>query len=429
MQEVDIAIVGGGVIGSSLAVALAQFTDFKVALIDALPAEHQVQLSALDQRSIALSLASCRLFKHLGLWSCLQISAQPIEHIEVSEQGAWSKTRLDAQALGYRAFGYVIPLYQIQQALNEKIHSQSSRDSCQSTLIHQQGMRLCQLDFNQADHAVLTLQADQQKTQLAAKLVVGADGTSSTVRRLAGMPIEQYDYQQQALVVNLQLKHDHRSRSFERFTQSGSLGLLPLTERRLALFWAAPTNEITSLLALPEQDFIERLYEVIGYSLGRCTSIGRRMVFPLKKTVVKSAWRERCVLLGNAEHTLHPLSGQGLNLGLYDLACLVDRFIDIDCALDQDALGSAAMLARYSQSKQRRNQHIMHDVDCLLTGFANPLAVVGRLRRTWLSNLELVSLLRQARVKKTVGYQLPGLLTIAGFCDHFGLDQSVRAIR
>ncbi|OAJ35658.1 FAD-dependent monooxygenase [Piscirickettsia salmonis] len=419
MQEVDIAIVGGGVIGASLALALTQFTDFKVALIEALPAEHQVQLSALDQRSIALSLASCRLFKHLGLWSCLQMSAQPIEHIEVSEQGAWSKTRLDAQALGYRAFGYVIPLDQIQQILNEKIHSQSSRDSYHSALIHQQGMRLCQLDFNQADRAVLTLQADQQKTQLAAKLVVGADGTSSTVRRLAGMPIEQYDYQQQALVVNLQLKHGHRGRSFERFTQSGSLGLLPLTERRLALFWAAPTNEITSLLAISEQDFIERLYEVIGYSLGRCTAIGRRMVFPLKKMVVKSAWRERCVLLGNAEHTLHPLSGQGLNLGLYDLACLVDSFIDID----QDVLGSAAMLARYSQSKQRRNQHIMHDVDCLLAGFANPLGIVSQLRRTWLSSLELVSLLRQARVKKTVGYQLPGLLTIAGICDHSGLDQ------
>ncbi|ODN42738.1 FAD-dependent monooxygenase [Piscirickettsia litoralis] len=411
MKQVDVAIVGGGVVGCSLALALVQFTNLDVALIEALPANDQEKLSALDQRSIALSLTSCRLLKHLGLWQNLQLHAQPIEHIEVSEQGAWSKTRLGAKKLGYAAFGYVIPLDLIQRALSAELRVYPDR------IQHLAGTRLCEMnDSADSDQplSTLTLQKDglASESQLQARLVIGADGTGSTVRRLANFAVEQHDYQQQALVTNIQLKRTHQARSFERFTKSGSLGLLPLTKQRMALFWAAPCAEIKALLELSTADFIENVYQMVGYSLGACTAVGKRVVFPLKKTIAVNSWREGCILLGNAEHTLHPLSGQGLNLGLYDLACMLDVLQD---SIDrQEFIGSANVLERYSQKKQKRNQHIIRDIDYLLAGFANPLAPVGKVRRAWLSSLELMGPLRQARVQKTLGCRLPSLLTAAG---------------
>lgn len=316
-QEVDILIVGGGLIGATLMLALAQ-TNHRVMLIDAAPFSSKITAD-FDARSLALSPATQRILQMLDLWSLLEPNACPIETIHVSEQYAFGCAHLRGDGLS--RLGHVIELQHINHALHQRLDGQQVLAPA----------RLVALDN---DLGIATVVQDEQSLRIKAQLIVAADGADSTVRRLCGMKANTKDYHQHAIVTNIGLARPHHHIAYERFTSQGPLALLPMNGLRAAMVWALAPEQARETMALSDTAFLSQLQRNFGYRLGRLTSVGKRVTYPLRQVIMPQQTCGSVVFVGNAAHTLHPVAGQGFNLGLRDVAmlaqCIVQQGIHRD---------------------------------------------------------------------------------------------------
>jgi 2-octaprenyl-6-methoxyphenol hydroxylase len=247
----------------------------------------------------------------------------------------------------------------------------------------------------------LTLATPGGRETLRAGILVAADGTRSTVRETLGIACRQYAYDQTAVITNVTPSRSHRNVAFERFTEAGPIALLPMTENRCGVVWTSRTENAGSVLAWDDRTFLGRLQEAFGYRLGRLSRVGTRSSYPLQLLMAKEAVRGRVVLIGNAMHTLHPIAGQGFNLGVRDVAVLADVMAG---ALSEHAdPTSPGVLDRYARWRRRDQESLAMITDGLNRLFGNNLPPVRLGRNLGLVATDLLPGVRHAIARHAMG--------------------------
>ncbi|MDE1922673.1 MAG: 2-octaprenyl-6-methoxyphenyl hydroxylase [Gammaproteobacteria bacterium] len=381
MTEVfDIAISGGGMVGASLAVALRPL-GLRIALIEAVAHDADTQPS-FDERTTALSNGSRRILETLGVWPGVAAAATPIRRIHVSDRGHFGFARIDADTLGLDAMGYVLPNRALGRALWDLIRADPGiRVHCPATLAEV---------TPGADTALVRIaNADGTQVLVEANLVVAADGVGSVVRGAAGIDIETRDYGQSALITTVLPQRFHDHVAYERFTDSGPLALLPLADGRCTLVLTHKTADVAAALAASDAEFLAEVQHRFGFRLGRFLQAGRRVAYPLALTLARRTSGARCVIVGNAAQSLHPVAGMGFNLGLRDAATLAELIADRSAEGRRD-FGDAAMLAAYDAWRGRDRRAIAGFTDSLVRIFSNPLGIIRAARNAGLLAFDLL---------------------------------------
>jgi 2-octaprenyl-6-methoxyphenol hydroxylase len=326
--ECDVLIVGGGLVGSALAAALAELP-IRTVLVEARD-PRLLEQPSFDSRVTALARGSERILSALGAWEALQRDAEPITSIHVSERGRFGAARIRAEEEGVPALGYTIENRSLGQALWGRI---AGAKCCR--VIAPARLQRFEFDGDGVVAHVATTGADaaaaaspSPTTRVRARLLVAADGADSPVREALDIARREDLYRQQAIVVNCATDIAHGGAAFERFTKEGPLAMLPLTRNRLGAVWTLPAEKGAAVAALPDDDFRTALQEVFGHRLGSIVRVGARLLHPLRRVRSETLGTGRVLLIGNAAVSLHPVAGQGFNLALRDVAALAEIVAD-----------------------------------------------------------------------------------------------------
>jgi 2-octaprenyl-6-methoxyphenol hydroxylase len=387
----DVAIVGGGMVGATLGVALAPL-NLRVAIIEAVPHTAAAQPS-FDERTTALSNGSRRILETLGVWPALGALATPIRKIHVSEQGRFGFARIDAAEQNLAAMGYVIANRDLGQSLWSRLAGPGLSVYCPAAV--------SQVSANEQS---VTLEIAQQgaKSTIDAKLVVAADGALSAVRSAFGVDAEVRDYEQTAVITTVLPQRFHDNVAYERFTPNGPLALLPLDGGRCTLVLTLPKDAAQAAMAWSDQEFLDEVQRRFGFRLGRFLKVGRRIPYPLSLTRAERTSSGRCVIIGNAAQGLHPVAGMGFNLGLRDAASLAELIAERAGNEDADP-GSPALLAEYDAWRAADRGGVIAFTDGLVRLFANPLSSVRRLRNLGLLAFDLLPPAKAALSRLSTG--------------------------
>jgi 2-polyprenyl-6-methoxyphenol 4-hydroxylase len=387
----DILIIGGGMVGASLALALGGRA-LRIGLVEAVPASAAAQPS-YDDRCTVLSYGTRQIFTGIGLWNALHEEAVPIQQIHVSERGRLGVTRIDCREEGVAALGYVVANRLLGRVLVERLAALENVDVyCPAKLF---GLSI------DAANVGVKLRLPQRTCELKARLLVAADGANSSVREQLRIPARHRDYGQAALIANLTPELDHQNVAYERFTDTGPIALLPLSGRCCALIWTVPHAEAQRLLALDEREFFDRLEQRFGHRLGKLERVGKRQAYPLALICAQAHRHPRVVLIGNAAHSLHPVAGQGFNLGLRDVAALAELILEAsDSGHDP---GSAQVLKRYSEWRQADQRRVIAFTDTLVRLFSNAFAPLSVARSLGLLALDLTPCAKRALARQSMG--------------------------
>jgi 2-octaprenyl-6-methoxyphenol hydroxylase len=380
IEAFDIAIVGGGMVGATLGVALKDL-GVRVALIEAVAHESASQPS-FDERTTALSNGSRRILETLGVWPAVAPAATPIARIHVSDRGHFGFARVDAAAHGLSAIGHVVP----NRALGAALWSQLEAAEAVKVFCPAQVAAVT------AGSNSVELRLDAANgvgTSIAAKLVVAADGAQSALRAAFGIDAAVRDYEQTAVITTVLPQRFHDYVAYERFTDSGPLALLPLADGRCTLVLTLSPAMAEQALAWSDVEFLAEVQRRFGFRLGRFLKVGRRVPYPLSLTRARLTSAPRCAIVGNAAQSLHPVAGMGFNLGLRDVASLAELIAE---RLRQgcDDLGDPALLAEYDAWRAADRDGIIAFTDGLVRVFSNPLRAVRRLRNLGLLAFDLL---------------------------------------
>lgn len=357
----DIVIVGGGMVGAALACALHD-TTLRIALVDA-------TTSTEDPRLIALNDSSCVLFKNLNIWSQLSTYAAAINEVHVSYRGRFGTTRITAEEMKLATLGHVVPAKHINAALLSISQNLKNVELFRPATLK----NLTQHE----NHVDIEIENKNKIQTLETKILIGADGTHSTVRKLIDIPTETVDYQQSAIVTQTELQRSHHNIAYERFHESGAIAMLPLTETHAATIWSDENENIKQLMQLSDQEFLDTLQKRFGYRLGRLKNISKRFVFPLQMIRAKEFKRKNVILIGNAAHTLHPIASQGLNLALREVATLVEFFKNEN--FTAPALENLAFETTQLNASVRLSHYLpgIFTSDFFVVGIARQLGLIG----------------------------------------------------
>lgn len=377
-QRFDIAIVGGGMVGASLAAALAPLP-IRIAVLEAWPVSSDSQPS-YDDRCTAVAEGSRRIFAAIGCWDAIQSSATPIERIHVSDRGQFGFTRLDCRDYGMPALGYVVENRSLGAALWKLLESRGNVSIISPA-------KVASVDLGE-ESVTLNLEGDGcDGDAIHASLVVGADGARSMIRTALELGESVWEYGQEAVIANISTSVHHDNEAFERFTETGPLALLPMARARCSLVWTLDRETAAIVTDLDEEAFLGRLQETFGFRLGRFVRAGQRVRYPLRLVRAKRQAAARVLLIGNAAHAIHPVAGQGFNLGLRDVAALADVIADaVATGVDPGSAQTRDAYINWRKGDQRRVAAI---TDSLVRLFTNPLAPVKALRRLGLIGLDL----------------------------------------
>ena len=390
-HDYDLIIVGGGMVGASLAIGLSG-RGLRMALIDAHAPGDPGQAS-YDDRAIALAYGSRRIFESMSLWSAIEPEAEPIREIHVSDRGHFGFTHLSAQEEDVPALGYVATARQLGQVLLGRLCECADVDwiaPAEVTAVSSDEVA-----------AHVTLQDEAGQRILNTALLVAADGGQSFVREQLGLPIRQWQYGQSAIVTNITPSRAHRNVAYERFTDTGPVALLPMSEGRCAVVWTVRDEQVEAVMALDDGAFLKAFQDRFGYRLGRFLRVGTRASYPLQLLRVRESVRRRIAIIGNAAHTLHPIAGQGFNLGLRDVAALIEEVLRAHQG--QQDIGGAEILAAYEDWRRAEQRNIAMATDGLARLFSNPLAPLRLGRNLGLLAMDLLPFGRHALAQAAMG--------------------------
>jgi 2-octaprenyl-6-methoxyphenol hydroxylase len=386
-REVDVAIVGGGLVGASLALALRPL-GLQVALIEGVAVDASLQPS-FDDRTTALGNGTRRVFESLGVWQELAPQAAAIREIHVSDAGRYGFARLAAHEHDIDAFGYVVT----NRVMGRALHAR---------LADWQGLELrmpARCTAVSLDGAAAIVHTEPAATPLRAKLVVAADGAQSLVRRAAGLPAELEDYGQVAVVAHVAASRPAAGIAYERFTPTGPFAVLPLYDGHYGVVWTLAPAAAEAVLAMSDTDYLAQLQQAFGWRAGEFQRVGRRQAYPLRLSRAAAITAPRCVLIGNAAQALHPVAGQGFNLGLRDAATLAEV---LACAgVDP---GAPQVLTEFAARRASDRGGVIRFTDALVKLFGDSRPGVPLLRDLGLLLFDLSPTAKQAMSRLSFGF-------------------------
>lgn len=378
-QQVDILIIGGGLTGATLMLALREL-GFSSLLVERKTLEDKINPD-FDARSLALSPASVGILSMLGVWELLRDYATPIHLIHVSDQQRFGSSRLHAEA--NKSLGYVVEMQYINRALHQLLNKEHIL--APATVSH----------IDTANHEAI-LQTSLGEQRVRAQLIVAADGAESTVRTLCKMSATIKKYQQQAIVANIGLTKNHEYQAFERFTSEGPIALLPMQGDKMSLVWAMSPQNAKEIMTINDKEFLAKLQKAFGYRVGRLVKVGTRFSYPLQQLIMPQQIKWPIVFVGNAAHTLHPVAGQGFNLGLRDVAALAQCVAQY--GLNRD------MLENYFKLRQSDQKNIIAFTNGLINVFTSRIPGVGFVRDLGLILLDNSAFLKKCLSRYAQGY-------------------------
>lgn len=403
--QYDVVIVGAGMVGASLALALTHRQDRPLRLLlveaSALHNNSSPAQPGFDARSTVLSAGTVSYFRELGLWNTLGAAATPIECIHVSDQGRFGSVRLEAQDEGVDALGHVVENADIGRALNAALFAAAGLELCAPVAVEQllpdpHGMRL-------------RLKGAGDETTITASLVVLAEGGRSGLPAQLGIAHRNESYGQSAVIANVAFSNPHRHVAYERFTPKGPVALLPLVDRdgshRAALVWTHDEAEAQAVLALDDAGFLARLQRDFGGRVGSFTRVGKRAAFNLALQVAEEQIRPGLVLLGNVAHSLHPVAGQGFNLALRDTMTLARNIRESVQA--GSSPGDFSRLVRYREAVQQDQSHTITFSDYMTRLFSSSNRALGLVRQLGMASIDLVPPLKNQLTRQAMGLAEP----------------------
>ena len=388
-QTYDIIIIGAGMAGASLAIALSGH-GLRIALVEAAELKTN-SVPNYDDRGIALAWGSQRILNALQVWSQMEAHATPIRQIHVSEQGGFGISHLDSAEENVPALGYVITARNLGSALLHRLKSLPDID-----LIAPQKVQWVNIEDQFASIGL-------QDQTLHSKLLVAADGGNSFVRQQLCFKVKRKAYAQSAITTNITPGKPHQDIAYERFTRNGPMALLPMDDQRCALVWTVSDESLGKILSLSDDDFLARVQQQFGWRLGKFQRVGKRNSYPLNQLYSADTIKPRSVIIGNAAHTLHPVAGQGFNLGIRDVATLAEVVLQsISCGEDP---GDITVLQRYQHWRHKDQQQVIRATDMLVRGFSNNLFPLKVARNTGILALEGLPMVRHGIAHKAMGIQ------------------------
>jgi 2-octaprenyl-6-methoxyphenol hydroxylase len=405
-KEFDIVISGGGLSGALMALSLIDCKKengqpLSIAIVEANSIFKDPSLT-FDDRVLALSHGTATYLQSLGVWQQLKNVAEPIKNIHISDRGFYGKARLYANSHQVNALGFVVEMSLLGQALLVRL---KEKNKLNENLTWFSPDKISDITWHEK-HAELTLNS---QTKLSAKLLLACDGAHSACRKLANISVKESDYDQSALIANVCTAIPHDNLAFERFTETGPIAMLPLSKQssatndsRCSLVWTLPPEQASKMQALSDKQFKSELESAFGSWLGAITHVGKRDIYPLKLLMANEQVFHRMALIGNASHTIHPIAGQGFNLGVRDVNKMA-TLIETSLKNNQD-IGQFSALNKYASQRKLDHSQVIGLTDSLVTLFSNtfPPLVVGR--NVGLKVMNYLSPLKNALVRKTMGH-------------------------
>lgn len=389
-QNYDLLIVGGGLAGNCLALALKD-AGLRIAIVEASTREQQ-HVSPAGDRALALAAGTVNMLEALGIWQGVTHAATAIKQIHISDRGHFGKTRLSAQKEHVEALGYVITARDIETHV--------------ANLVTETGIELISparvVGLMSGDKEVcVSLKQGDGSLNVSAKLLVGADGGLSSVRQLLDIAQHTTQYGQTALVTTVKATIPHKNTAFERFTASGPLALLPVVKNHCAVVWTRRTEDAKALMLVSEADFLAQLQQCFGFKLGELSLTEPRRAFPLLLIRAEKMVAGRAVIIGNAVHQLHPVAGQGFNLGLRDVVQLAEMLIK-QHGQDKD-IGAVDFLKAYAASRQKDHDRTIGFTDTVVKIFSNDWLALAAARNIGLTLLDHIPAAKTLLTRHAMG--------------------------
>lgn len=399
MNDTDVLIIGGGMVGVTLALLLSREPGLAITLVESIsfpPLEPDAPLPfrpSFDARNTALSRRTVATYRELGLWDDMQLHATPIHEIHVSERGHFGMSRLVAAEEKVESFGQCIENAWMGLVLLRALKrcpNVTVRDGVTLTGIRQQ-----------ATHITAELRKGDERFELNAPLLVAADGATSPCREMLGVNATTTPYGQVALVTTVATHLPHQNIAFERFTESGPLALLPLPEDRRSIVWTLPAGTEQALIDCSDEQFLAQLQAAFGKRAGRFVKTAKRFAYPLSLTVAQTQAQPRAVILGNAAHTLHPVAGQGFNLCLRDCLALTERIVRR--YREGGDIGELALLRDYENARLQDQHNVTTFSDGIVRGFSNNTPGLTLARNIGMVTFDLLPAAKQALARYAMG--------------------------
>ena len=389
-HDYDILIVGGGLAGNCLALALKD-SGLRIALIEASTRE-QLHNSPAGDRALALSAGTITNLQALNVWKGVEDVATAIKGIHISDRGHFGKARLSAKKQGVNALGYVISARDIEGQVAELVEQAGIEQICPARVV---GL------MSGPESVNVSLKKDGESINLSARLLVGADGGQSSVRSLLEIPQQVTDYGQTALVTTVKSSLPHNNVAYERFTESGPLAMLPAGKEECSVVWTRTNEEAEDLITSSEEYFLAQLQQCFGYTLGELSLAAPRRAFPLKLIRAESMISGRVVIIGNAVHQLHPVAGQGFNLGIRDVMQLAEMIIQQQ---QKNAdVGDSKFLNQYAESRQKDHDQTIGFTDKVVKIFSTDWLPVAAARSISLAVMDHIPFAKSVLAKHAMG--------------------------
>ncbi len=402
-NQYDVLIVGGGIVGLTLACALGD-TRFKVGIIDAYEPGDVSKDDAYELRVSAISRASQQVFQNLNAWQGMQTRRiSPFEHMHVWDSTGSGVIHFDAAELGVDALGHIIENKVVQAALLEQLKLLNNIEWICPAQVE---------DINyQAEQSSVTLSDGKE---LTTRLLVGADGANSRVREAAGISIDKAPYDQKGVVCVVKSTKHHQLTAWQRFLPTGPLAFLPLGDGSCSIVWSATSDEADRLVGLDEETFSRELEQAFEYTLGAVESIGARAAFSLIRRHATNYVLPGLALIGDAAHTIHPLAGQGANLGILDAASLAQVLVEAD--QQKQSFSSHAILRKFERWRRGENTIMMYSMSGFKNLFSNEQSLLSSFRNFGLNLVNSIGPVKHKFMRHAMGLEgdLPDIAKTVG---------------